>query len=57
MHILHRHGARYPTGSEEDAVNDNTFAAKVGSIQAKEGSKAFSGPLMVGLTAQRREYY
>ena len=51
VHVLHRHGARYPTGSEEDAVNDALFAAKIGSIQSSEGSEAFSGPLSVSSTS------
>ncbi|KAL8634369.1 MAG: hypothetical protein Q9228_008037 [Teloschistes exilis] len=45
VHILHRHGARYPTGSEEDAVNDALFATKVAAIQSEEGTSAFTGPL------------
>jgi len=48
VHVLHRHGARYPTGADEDAVNDDRFAAKIYEIVAKEG-QAFSGPLGVSV--------
>lgn len=52
IQILHRHGARYPTGTEEDAENDDRFAAKIASIVQSEGPQAFSGPLSVS-----RAYY
>ena len=47
VHILHRHGARYPTGADEDAVNDDRFAAKIKNITSTEGPTPFSGPLTV----------
>ena len=44
VHILHRHGSRYPTGGPLDGANFERFADKLSTVQSKnEGN--FTGPL------------
>ncbi|KAG8871404.1 hypothetical protein FRB97_008719 [Tulasnella sp. 331] len=45
VHVLHRHGSRYPTGGAEDGENNERFAAMIANITATEGDSVFSGPL------------
>ncbi|MCJ1402945.1 hypothetical protein MMC11_006166 [Xylographa trunciseda] len=44
-HTLQRHANRFPTSSEEDGVNDETFASKVRNFTTANPSTSFSGPL------------
>ncbi|KAI5476531.1 hypothetical protein MNV49_007541 [Pseudohyphozyma bogoriensis] len=45
IHILHRHGARYPTAFGEDGTNDELFISKLLNISSMEGKNTFYGPL------------
>jgi hypothetical protein len=45
VHILHRHGQRFPTSSYDDGGNDETFAKKVTNWTAANSTKLFTGPL------------
>lgn len=44
VHLLERHGSRFPTGFYDDGNNDDNLGAKVMNASAKN-STAFSGPL------------
>ena len=44
VHILHRHGSRYPTGGTLDGANFERFADKLSNVQSKNEGK-FTGPL------------
>ena len=41
---VYSHGARYPTGGDEDGINNENFAAKVVNF-TQTNPQAFSGPL------------
>ncbi|KAG8982798.1 hypothetical protein FRB94_007850 [Tulasnella sp. JGI-2019a] len=45
VHILHRHGSRYPTSGLEDGTNNERFAQMIANITAAKGPSVFSGPL------------
>ncbi|RMZ80309.1 hypothetical protein DV738_g2808, partial [Chaetothyriales sp. CBS 135597] len=47
VHLLERHGSRFPTGSESDGTNDERFAAKVANWTSVNSTELlpFTGPL------------
>lgn len=45
VHLLERHGSRFPTPYYDDGVNDDNFAAKLKNFTAANPTTSFSGPL------------
>ncbi|RMD41713.1 hypothetical protein DV735_g3388, partial [Chaetothyriales sp. CBS 134920] len=45
VHLLERHGSRFPTGSESDGTNDQRFADKVANWTSVNSTQPFTGPL------------
>ena len=47
VHLLERHGSRFPTSYFDDGVNDENFAAKLvnWTRESSAGSDSFTGPL------------
>lgn len=45
VHLLERHGSRFPTGFYDDGNNDANFAQKLKNLTAANASAQFTGPL------------
>lgn len=45
VHLLQRHGARFPTGGFDDGGNTENFAAKIFNWTQANSSEEFTGPL------------
>ena len=45
VHLLERHGSRFPTGSYDDGANDANFAAKLKNFTTMNATAKFTGPL------------
>ena len=45
VHSLQRHAQRNPTGSFDDGINDENFAAKVFNFTSANPNSQFTGPL------------
>ena len=45
VHLLERHGSRFPTGSYDDGENDSNLATKLRNLTATNATAKFTGPL------------
>ena len=45
VHLLERHGSRFPTGYYDDGLNNDNFAAKLHNFTSANATAKFSGPL------------
>lgn len=45
VHLLERHGSRFPTGYYDDGNNDANFAQKLQNLTTANASAVFTGPL------------
>lgn len=45
VHLLERHGSRFPTGFYDDGANDANFAEKLQNFTTANASAEFAGPL------------
>lgn len=45
VHLLERHGSRFPTGGYDDGENDVNFATRVHNLTSMNATAKFTGPL------------
>ena len=45
VHLIERHGSRFPTGSFDDGLNDENFGGKVMNFTKANSTAKFTGPL------------